>query len=93
MLVWLKRAIHDRDAQIDYIAQDNPLAAVSQGDRIDVQVDMLLQQPQMGRPGRKQGTRELVISRTPLIVVYRINGNRIELLRLLHGSQKWPNGG
>ena len=93
MLVWLKRAIHDRDAQIDYIAQDNPLAAVSQGDRIDAQVDMLLQHPQMGRPGRKQGTRELVISRTPFIVVYRINGNRIELLRLLHGSQKWPNGG
>ncbi len=93
MLVWLKRAIHDRDAQIDFIAQDNPLAAVSQGDRIDEQVDMLLQHPQMGRPGRKQGTRELVISRTPLIVVYRINGNRIELLRLLHGSQKWPKGG
>ena len=93
MLVWLKRAIHDRDAQIDFIAQDNPLAAVSQGDRIDEQVDMLLQHPQMGRPGRKQGTRELVISRTPFIVVYRINGNRIELLRLLHGSQKWPNGG
>ena len=87
-LVWLKRATHDRDAQIDYIAQDNPLAAVSQGDRIDAQVDILLQQPQMGRPGRKQGTRELVISRTPFIVVYRINGNRIELLRLLHGSQK-----
>ncbi len=93
MLVWLKRAIHDRDAQIDYIAQDNPLAAVSQGDRIDAQVDMLLQHPQMGRPGRKQGTRELVISRTPFIVVYRINGKRIELLRLLHGSQKWPSGG
>ena len=88
MLVWLKRAIHDRDAQIDFIAQDNPLAAVSQGDHIDEQVDILLQHPQMGRPGRKQGTRELVISRTPLIVVYRINGNRIELLRLLHGSQK-----
>ena len=92
MLVWLKRAIYDRDAQIDYIAQDNPLAAVSQGDRIDEQVDMLLQHPQIGRPGRQQGTRELVISRTPFIVVYRINGKRIELLRLLHGSQKWPIG-
>jgi toxin ParE1/3/4 len=92
MLVWLKRAIHDRDAQLDYIAQDNPLAAISQGDRIDEQVDILLQQPQMGRQGRKQGTRELVISRTPFIVVCRINGQRIELLRLLHGSQKWPKG-
>ena len=90
MLVWLRRAIHDRDAQLDFITQDNPLAAVSQGDRIYEQVDILLQHPQMGRPGRKQGTRELVISRTPFIVVYRLNGKRIELLRLLHGAQKWP---
>lgn len=90
MLVWLKRAISDRDAQLDYIAQDNPLAAVSQGDRIDAQVDVLLQHPQLGRPGRKPGTRELVISHTPFIVVYRIKGQRIELLRLLHGAQKWP---
>lgn len=91
MLVWLQRALDDRDAQLDYIAQDNPLAAVAQGDRIEDQIDQLLQHPQMGRPGRKQGTRELVISRTPFIVVYRIKGKRIELLRLLHGSQKWPS--
>lgn len=90
MLVWLKRALNDRDAQLDYIAEDNPLAAVAQGDRIDEQVDQLLLHPKMGRPGRKQGTRELVISRTPFIVVYRIKGKRIELLRLLHGAQKWP---
>ncbi|WP_296445474.1 type II toxin-antitoxin system RelE/ParE family toxin [Rhodoferax sp. UBA5149] len=90
MLTWLRRALNDRDAQLDYIAQDNPLAAVSQGDRIDEQVDQLLQHPQMGRPGRKQGTRELVISRTPFIVVYRVKGKRIELLRLLHGAQMWP---
>lgn len=89
MLVWLKRAVNDRDAQLDYIAQDNPLAAVTQGDRIEDQVDQLLEHPQIGRPGRKQGTRELVISRTPFIVVYRVKGKRIELLRLLHGSQKW----
>jgi toxin ParE1/3/4 len=86
----LKRALNDRDAQLDYIAEDNPMAAVAQGDRIEDQVDQLLQHPQLGRPGRKQGTRELVISRTPFIVVYRIRGKRIELLRLLHGAQKWP---
>ena len=90
MLVWLQRAIQDRDAQLDYIAQDNPMAAVSQGDRIAEQIEILQQHPQMGRPGRKQGTRELVISRTPFIVVYRIKGKRIELLRLLHGAQQWP---
>lgn len=90
MLVWLQRAIQDRDAQLDYIAQDNPMAAVSQGDRIAEQVEILKQHPQMGRPGRKQGTRELVISRTPFIVVYRIKTKRIELLRVLHGAQQWP---
>jgi len=88
ILDWFKRAINDRDAQIDDIAQDNPLAAVSQGDRIEEQVDMLIDHPKMGRTGRKKDTRELVISRTPFIMVYRIKNQRIELLRLLHGSQQ-----
>lgn len=91
MLVWLRRAIADRDAQLDYIAQDNPGAAIEQGDRIAYQVEMLAEHPELGRAGRKQGTRELVISRTPFIVVYRIRGERIELLRLLHGAQQWPD--
>ena len=90
ILVWLQRAIQDRDAQLDYIAQDNPMAAVSQGDRIAEQIEILQQHPQIGRPGRKQGTRELVISRTPFIVVYRVKEKRIELLRVLHGAQQWP---
>ena len=90
IVVWLERAINDRDAQLDYIDQDNPLAAVSHGDRIEEQVGMLIEHPKMGRPGRKKNTRELVISRTSFIMVHRIKGQRIELLRLLHGSQQWP---
>lgn len=90
MLVWLHRAIADRDAQLDYIAQDNLLAALEQGDRIVHQVGQLVQHPEMGRAGRRQGTRELVISRTSFIVIYRIKGERIELLRVLHGAQQWP---
>lgn len=66
------------------------MAAVTQGDRIGEQIDMLLQHPQMGRPGRKKGTRELVISRTPFVVVYQVKGTRIEVIRLLHSSQQWP---
>jgi toxin ParE1/3/4 len=91
MLVWLKRAIKDRDAQLNRMAEDDPMKAITQGDRIAEQIDILQQHPQIGRPGRKQGTRELVISRTPFIVVYRIKAKRIELLRVLHGSQQWPS--
>jgi toxin ParE1/3/4 len=89
-LVWMARARRERHNAIEYIAQDNPRAALGQLDRIEHQTDLLIEQPEMGRPGRKQGTRELVISRTPFIVVYRIKGQRIELLRLLHGAQQWP---
>ena len=87
---WLPLASANRSEQLDYIAQDNPMAAIDQDERIEHQIDMLLQHPQMGRPGRKKGTRELVISRTPFVVVYRAKGPRIEIIRLLHGAQQWP---
>lgn len=85
-------ALANRDALLDYIAQDSPNAAIEQGDRIEHQVGLLIEHPEMGRPGRKRGTRELVISRTPFVVVYRIKRRtkRIELMRVLHGAQQWP---
>ena len=89
-VVWLHRAMNDRDAQMDFIGQDNPLAAITAGDAIAAQISTLADQPEIGRPGRRAGTRELVISRTPFVAVYRIAGGRIEVLRLLHGSQQWP---
>lgn len=89
-IVWLPRARAERRAQLDYIAQDNPFAALEQGDRIREQVRVLVEHPKMGRPGRKAGTRELVISRTPFIAIYRLKGERIEIVRLLHGAQRWP---
>lgn len=88
---WLPEANRNRFDQLDYIAQDNPLSAADQDGEIEHQVDMLLQHPKMGRPGRMKGTRELVIGRTPFIAVYRVKGAaRIEVIRLLHGSQQWP---
>lgn len=90
ILNWLPAANENRFEQLDYIARDNPLAAIGQDEEIERQVNMLLQQPKMGRPGRLKGTRELVISGTPFIVVYRLQINRIEVIRLLHSSQQWP---
>lgn len=89
-IAWLPAANANRFEQLDYIAQDNPLAAIGQDEQIEHQVDMLMQHPHMGRPGRKKGTRELVISHTPFIVIYRVKGPRIEVIRLLHSSQQWP---
>ncbi len=91
ILEWLPTAIANRDAQIDHIARDNPLAAISQGNEIEHQVQVLVANPPIsGRPGRKSGTRELVISKTPLVAVFRAKGQTTQILRLLHSSQQWP---
>jgi toxin ParE1/3/4 len=92
IVAWLPRALAGRDAQLDYIAADNVSAAIEQGDRIQHQVNLLADHPAMGRVGRKRGTRELVISRTPFVIVYRVRRStqRVEILRVLHGAQQWP---
>lgn len=92
ILVWLPKAIKNRDDQIDHIAKDSPKAALDQGDRIEEQIHRLIDYPAMGKSGRKKGTREMVIGKTPFIVVYRFkpHGKRIEIMRLLHGSQQYP---
>lgn len=89
---WLPSAIHDRDVQLDYLGERNPRAAIDQGDRIEHQVGQLLDYPEMGRLGRIEGTRELVVSGTPFIAIYRFvpDTECVEIIRLLHGAQQWP---
>lgn len=89
-IAWLKTALRTRFEQLNYIAADNVQAAIRLDEEIERQVDLLTEHPLMGREGRVKGTRELVIGRSPFIAVYRIKGKRIEILRILHGAQRWP---
>lgn len=73
-----------------YIAQDNPLAARKVIQAIRDQVKVLLDQDGIGRPGRIDNTRELVISGLPYIVCYAVAGETVTVLRVLHGRQQWP---
>lgn len=82
--------LRNRFEQLDYIAADNVQAAIRLDEEIERQVDLLTEHPLMDREGRVKGTRELVIGRSPFIAVYRIKGKRIEILRILHGAQRWP---
>lgn len=92
-VVWLPQAQRLRFAQLDYIAERNPHAAMRVDDEIERQADLLEEHPDMGRAGRVKGTRELVIQRTPFILVYRVRPRmkRVEVLRVLHGAQRWPD--
>ncbi len=92
-LAWLASARIGRAEAISYIAQRNPRAALAQLDEVQRQLRLLQSHPEMGRPGRMPGSRELVIGRTPFIVVYRVMPGRVEILNFLHGAQKWPPDG
>lgn len=90
VIEWSVFALADRDAIFDYIESDSPRSAISVDDRIKERVENLAQFPEMGRHGRLEETRELVIPPTPYIVVYRITGDTVRVLRVLHGAQRWP---
>ncbi len=46
--------------------------------------------PNRGRPGKKRGTRELVVRSLPYIVIYQVSGDVVSAARILHGAQKRP---
>jgi toxin ParE1/3/4 len=88
---WLTRATRALIAAHDYIAKDNPTAAKDFFRHVIHSVEQLAQYPQVGRAGRVPGTRELVLTRYPYIVPYRVKGLEVQVLHVLHSSQIWPS--
>ena len=89
MIRWSDLAEDDLISIESYIAEDNPTAATVIADRIWTATEILETHPYIGRLGRVEGTRELVVSGTPYIVIYRQYGFSIDILRISHGSQQW----
>lgn len=87
---WTRLALADLAAARDYIAREAPEAAARVVDRIEGAVRNLERHPALGRPGRVDGTRELVVPGTPFIVPYRVHGDSVEILALLHAARRWP---
>lgn len=90
-VVWTVPGEHDRERHIAYISERNPRAGLKVGNLIDAATIRLERFPLSGRPGRAAGSRELVIVGTPFVAIYRIFGDSVEVLRLLHGAQDWPH--
>ena len=87
---WSSRASADLEDAHDYIARDDPGAALRVVRRILAAARALPRAPEIGRPGRVGGTRELVIPQTPYIVAYRVTASAVEILAVVHHARKWP---
>jgi toxin ParE1/3/4 len=90
-LVWTLMAVQNREQIFDYIALDNPQAALAVDEAISHQVELLQEFPELGRSGRVEGTREPVVQGTPFIVAYHVSKDSVRILRILHGAQLWPD--
>jgi toxin ParE1/3/4 len=88
-LEWSPRSLKHVKAIRDYIAADNPTAAISVLSEIKEKAENLTQFPMLGRQGRATGTRELVISKYPYILIYKLTATKIKIAAVVHQSKKY----
>lgn len=88
-LTWRPMALADRDDIMVYIAQDNPVAAIDLDLEFEAKAENARLRPKLYKAGRVKGTREIVV-RPNYVMIYRITGDVVEVLRVLHAAQQWP---
>ena len=89
-LRWSEAAAEDLERIADYLFENTPFHASRILRTVYESPNQLLSFPSLGRPGKKEGTRELVLTPLPYVIVYVIGEEVIHVARILHGAQKWP---
>lgn len=87
---WLRKALRNLEQIYEFIAENNVEAASRTILEIQTTIEQLETFPQSGRIGRVANTRELIVTDTPYIVIYRVRGKTVEIIRVLHSSLKYP---
>jgi len=90
LIEWSIPARDDLKEAVAYIQRDDPAAAQMVAQKILDAAQKLTDFPGLGRPGRVEGTRELVVSGLPYVMPYVVDSERVVLLRVLHSAMHWP---
>lgn len=89
-VLWTLSAEQDRADIVDFIAQDNPLAAIRMDEIFSAAVGRLAEHPLLGRAGQIPGTREL-IPHESYRLVYEVRADTVWILTLVHTARLWPS--
>ena len=89
-LRWTRDAATDLERIAEYLVQHVPERAAALVRTIYEAPSLLLDFPHRGRPGKKAGTRELVMPSLPYVIVYTVRDDVVFVVRILHGAQQWP---
>ena len=83
-------ALQDLQSVKEYISQDKPDAALAVVKRVMESIENIAIFPNIGRTSRVPLTKELVVSGTPLIIVYQVKQDTLYIARIIHTARKWP---
>ncbi len=86
---WTVPAADDLQNIKDYLQENYPRFAEPTVRAIYQRIRFLKTSPNQGRPGHRRGTRELVITPLPYVVVYAVKAEAVEILHIYHGAQDW----
>lgn len=86
--LWTRPALDDLDNAVAWISDYDIDAAMRLDNGVELLVKRLEQFPFSGRIGRTEGTREAIIGN--YVLIYAVRNKHIEILRFLHGAQKYP---
>ena len=86
---WARAAERDRADIFDFIAEENPIAALDMDERFAEAAGRLATHPELGKPGLIAGTREL-IPHESYRLVYEVQHDCVWILALVHTARQWP---
>jgi addiction module RelE/StbE family toxin len=88
---WTKRALNDLEIEANYLNEISPSIKDSFLEDVESGIDLIKEYPELGRIGRVNQARELILKKFQYILVYLVESSYIDIIRLLHTSRKWPN--
>lgn len=87
---WARNAAElGRECIFEYIAKDNPRAALELDEQFDDKAERAARSPGLYRPGRIHGPREIVVCPS-YVMIDRVRADAVTILRILHTAQQWP---
>lgn len=87
---WAPAAAHDLELVAAYLRENHPHFLQSTIEKLYRAANSLKQFPNRGRRGKLEGTRELVLAPLPYVVVYSVEQQLVNILRIMHTSPDWP---
>src|SRR3990167_2095988 len=87
-ILWTKRALSHFEAELGYYGRIDSELAKELTIIITDSIKKISNSPGIGRPGKRIGTRELVVFKFPYTIAYRVRDRALEVLAIIHQKRK-----